>query len=291
MQSPEHTPPFPWRNHTDMALLTEFARLRKHALRSYKSVDGIVPYSNVGYMCSNHFFQYVRMATPKHKRLSTVEYWNREHKKITRIAAHMGNSLFATANYITRAPSQFPPVVAARLYRLLGAHHIFDPFAGWGDRCLAAMALGIRYTGVDRNSLLKTPFASMIKFYGQQDRTTVLVGKSVSDIDLTRIEADVVLSSPPFWFHKANGSKTIVEAYEGTDPDYDAFMRDVLVPLVKACLNRSGIRWVALHLPDAMAQDLSRKLGRQPDHKIRCRFHNRKTNHENVHCWRGGVAD
>ena len=72
---------------------------------------------------------------------------------------------FGTWVHLARAPSHFPPAVAGRLYRLFGARSVADPFAGWGDRCIAAMALRLRYLGADSNVNLRNPYhASRIRF-------------------------------------------------------------------------------------------------------------------------------
>jgi hypothetical protein len=49
-------------------------------------------------------------------------------------------------------PFQFPPYVAGMVYRYFNAKNVFDPYTGWGDRCLGEMVLGINYIGCDSNN-------------------------------------------------------------------------------------------------------------------------------------------
>ena len=52
-------------------------------------------------------------------------------------------------------PAQFPPFLAGQIYKYFDATNILDPYAGWGDRCIAAMALDINYIGIDSNTHLE----------------------------------------------------------------------------------------------------------------------------------------
>jgi hypothetical protein len=163
--------------------------------------------------------------------------------------------MFATVTFLSRAPTQFPPSLAGCLYKKFGATHVLDPFAGWGDRCVAAMAAGCKYTGIDSNKKLEEPYRKMIRVFGGGRRVRMIF-RRCQDVDLAKIPFDFVVSSPPFF--GPHGS--LLEEYEGTERDYSRFMRECLVPMTKKLLRR-GV-WVCYALPPHMQRRLSREVGR-----------------------------
>uniref|UniRef100_A0A0G4HFA4 Uncharacterized protein n=1 Tax=Chromera velia CCMP2878 TaxID=1169474 RepID=A0A0G4HFA4_9ALVE len=81
-------------------------------------------------------------------------------------------------------PAQFPPATAAGIYSLLQAKGVFDPYAGWGDRCVAALARGVSYFGVDRNADLVPAYESLLsEFAGEAGAPVrVLLGEPVESV-------------------------------------------------------------------------------------------------------------
>jgi len=172
-------PPFPWQFHSDSELLAEFRRVRDQILpviRAEPLPSLPVPFLGGGMLCSNMFFQYERMQTARYGKESMVDAWRRpeiyskvlEYGKKVRAAGDLHESdhePWRRLVFMLHPPSQFSPVTAMRIYEVFDAQRVFDPYAGWGDRCLAAMLRGCKYYGVDSNDHLKEPFKRMIKFF------------------------------------------------------------------------------------------------------------------------------
>lgn len=266
---------FPWRQHTKEELLTEYTRLQVK-LKTDK-IGGnvtITPFSVVGYKCSNEFFQYERMNTPGFNRPSSIEYWLKNKENIIKFSNSQGRDYFSTVNYFNHAPSQFPVVTAGLVYKLFGATRVFDPYAGWGDRCLAAMAMDIDYIGIDCNKNLKKPFQKMTKFYKTNSNVKIII-KQAEKVKLAELDFDLVFTSPPFW-----RQDKMLEVYNHCPQDYTNFLSKSLIPIVNECLKR-GV-WVCLYIPDNMYMDVKRIIG--PCQKA-IKFKTNRTTVETIYCW------
>ena len=55
----------------------------------------------------------------------------------------------------------FKSSTAKYIYKLFNAKNVLDPTAGWGGRMLAAMSLGINYTGIDTNINMKEAYKDL----------------------------------------------------------------------------------------------------------------------------------
>jgi len=73
---------------------------------------------------------------------------------------------------------------------------ILDPSAGWGDRELAAIALNLRYTGVDPNPALADGYRRMAQSYS--NRTIEVFTDDFLKVTL-KDKFDIVITSPPFY--------------------------------------------------------------------------------------------
>lgn len=177
--------------------------------------------------------------------------------------------------YLNKAPAQFPPSIAGMIYKKFKAKNVFDPFAGWGDRCIAAMASNINYTGTDSNTSLRPAFEKMIRFYwpeAKEHNTTTKIsymsnGQNTTDsktveihfqpcqkISIENKNIDLVLSSPPFW---KNGK--LVEKYPKCEKDYETFMQTCMIPMMKKFQEKQIT--TCLHMPLDMYSDLKKEFG------------------------------
>ena len=99
---------------------------------------------------------------------------------------------------------QFPPYVAGKLLTSVGARHVLDPFAGWGDRLLAAAASPgvLSYHGIDCNQSLDTSYRAMEAFLHGSKLTdikaTMTFGQAEA-VDYSVLAYDTVLTCPPYW--------------------------------------------------------------------------------------------
>ena len=87
--------------------------------------------------------------------------------------------------------SPFPKEIATLCceFFLKGATHIFDPFAGWGERGEAAKRHGLRYTGFDISS---KAIKNAAEVYGV---CNVLADSLTAELP----EFDGLFTCPPYW--------------------------------------------------------------------------------------------
>ncbi len=119
--------------------------------------------------------------------------------------------------------NQFLPQVAKSIYQRYQPSSILDFSAGWGGRALAAMALGIPYTGVDSNTQLKEPYERLA---GIDPLATVrMLFQPAESVDFSKLSYDMVFTSPPY---------ALQEVYQGM-PDYqtlDTFLATFFHPVI-----------------------------------------------------------
>ena len=262
--------PFPWREYGDDELDTEYATLVR---RVREKIEFPLSFSVVGFKCTDVFFQYERMLTPGVGRPSTVEYWRRSKDKVKDFSKRLGQDLFRTVNYFNHAPSHFPLMTAAKLYLYFGASVVFDPYAGWGDRCLAAMSVGVDYIGVEKNPNLEEPFKKLKARYPSTSNVRVLTGPC-EEVDFDGIDFDFVLTSPPFW---KRGK--MIERYNDNEVSYSDFMES-FIPVMERCVMKAAC--VCIYMPRGMYEDTASTLG-PCDVELTARFNNRSV--EVIYCW------
>ena len=166
---------FPWRN-SSKNLIHEYENLKNRVSKT--KTTAYIPYRRIGYSCSNYFFQYSRLSTPSQGKPSCVQNWYKNHDKIMcyhskRNQYKNKSDLYGTISFMFHAPAQFPPLTACMIYKYFSPTFILDPYAGWGDRCLAAMSMDIDYMGIDSNTELKVHYELMEKMYPHKSQVTL----------------------------------------------------------------------------------------------------------------------
>lgn len=247
---------FPWRKHTKDELINEYEKL-KNKLNNTDIIFPI-PYSRIGYKCSNNFFQYERIKTPSQGKKSCFDFWQTNKEKIEKNnKLTSSHDLFTTIVFMNHAPSQFPIFIAGQIYKYFKTKKVLDPFAGWGDRCLAAMALDIDYTGIDINTNLEPLYDNMISTYESKSKIKIIF-KNCNKVNINRINYDLIFSSPPYW----NDKNKLLEKYYNCENDYEIFMNDCLIPFIIKSLQKNPNIWVCLNIPPQMYNDIKKtKIG------------------------------
>lgn len=242
---------FPYRKYSYLELLKEYEKLINY------QPDKTIRRKNIGYKCSNAFFQYARMNTASQSNLNNIDFWKIHKKKILdyQLKSDKKMDLFGTIQYMNHPPSQFPPNVAIDIYFKFKATKILDPFSGWGDRCIAAIAKNLDYIGIDSNRNLKSPYSEMIQFYPHTSQVR-FINKPVEKVDLTKFDFDFVLTSPPFW----DESKNLIEHYQDmVYSEYESFMDNVFIPTILKCAQIA--KWSCYYIPKYMAKYVSKHTG------------------------------
>jgi hypothetical protein len=132
--------------------------------------------------------------------------------------------------------------------------NVIDMSAGWGDRLIACLKLGMNYTGVDPSSLMQERYQEMIRDHSPVSGTDERYQASVTCLPFEDYEItgkyDIAFTSPPFYD---------VEIYSNEDTqstsrykDFVSWMKDFLLPSIRklvASLKDRGI--LILHLGDS----------------------------------------
>jgi hypothetical protein len=148
------------------------------------------------------------------------------------------------------------------IYKLFNATSVMDPTAGWGGRMLGAMSLGIKYTGIDTNINLKEGYDKMIKDIVGDEPDYKMIWKSCLDIDYSKLDYDLVLTSPPY---------INMELYENMDPFQNKidFYQKFLIPMMEKCykgLKKGG--HMCINISVKMFKDLMKYKVSEPDSRI-----------------------
>ena len=266
---------FPWRIYIDDELYREYNRLKTKVISLKEDkISFPIYFSSIGFKCTNCFFQYERMNTPGIGRPSTIDYWKKSKERIINFSRQQKRDYFSTCNYFNHTPSQFPIVTAAKIFNYFGAKKILDPYAGWGDRCIAAMVSDIDYTGIDCNQKLDEPYKELINFYPHNSKVDIIIDRC-ENIDLDQIQFDFVLSSPPFWKRGL-----MLERYNDIEIEYSTFMEQSMIPMMKKLLNHNI--WVCLYIPEDMYKDLEKIYGPCTNTLL---FNTNRTTVCQLYCW------
>jgi hypothetical protein len=217
--------------------------------------------STNGGKASNYFFQSVRLQTNYRgkgsydkwievntvERLQSLALAYSKKKSIDELKPH---DLQSVLHLRVGTINQFKPRVAACLYNLFKPSSIIDFSSGWGDRCVAALAKGINYIGIDTNLSLQTPYDKMIDFYKQ---FLASASSHVPDVqihfqpsetfDFSAVKYDMVFTSPPYFDLE---SYEHMPKYEG----YEHWVQTFLLPVVtNSWTNLQPNGWMCLNIP------------------------------------------
>jgi tRNA1(Val) A37 N6-methylase TrmN6 len=224
-------------------------------------------FSQKGNKCLDYFFlgHRLKAKTKMHvsfaeaiKNPKIVSYLNEKIRKIKKDYPKEADALLRQQYNVFQlyygTINQFRPTEALRVYCALKPKTgILDFSAGWGGRCLAAMAAGIPYYGIDANTNMEKSYKKMIDFVKPTAPVTMKFQPSET-VDFGKFQYDLVFTSPPYF---------TLEEYEkmpkyGSEEGFlDIFFRPVVAAAWKH-LKTPG--YLALNMPkemyDAIKEDL-----------------------------------
>jgi len=243
---------FPWRRISALQVQADFAKLRERVVRD--AVCWPIRVCFAGYECSDWAFQKHRLAVSSNGRPSCVDLWRTERVRVETYFAEKGKTdLQASLKFLGKAPAHFSPYVAAMMYKHLGSKRVYDPYAGWGDRCVAAMAMGVDYFGVDSNPTLQSPYQQLIETLPHTGNIRFVSGRS-EEVTLGDYQPDLVFTSPPFW----TKSRRLLESYPMCESDMNKFIQLSLLPMMRAMLPSAG---VVLYINESLFKAVERVFG------------------------------
>ena len=276
---------FPWRIYSTDILLKEYEKLKKTPININEDNQLQLKRNNVGYKCSNYFFQYERCGTNTRGQKTAVNYWNTRREYVLQRQSVDTHDVFGIIGHLCHLPSQFPPTIAVQCFQFFQPKRIVDFFAGWGDRCLASMACDIDYIGIDSNYDLKKYYRQMINFYPSKSNIELLFQplENVNINDRIR-DGDLIFTSPPFWDHRNRlyDQYNHMNVYESS---YEFIFQFSLI-LSKIFEQKTKVI-ICLHLPVHMYDILVSHIG-VCDHKLSYTSSGNKqtkSNTNTIYCW------
>lgn len=139
----------------------------------------------------------------------------------------------------------FRPTTAKWLYTKYNAKvGVLDFSAGWGGRCLAAMAVGVPYHGIDTNVDLRDPYLEMVEKFNVHKVEVNMTWQPAETVDFSGWDYDMIMTSPPY------GN---IEQYRHM-PEYggDFNNRFLLPTVVQAFTHLRPGGHMALNMPEPM---------------------------------------
>ena len=241
------------------------ARADFAALKAVPCAD-INQAAKIGNTAMDHYFFRHRLAAKTKRAVSYYEWirtdWKRNASEHSFYKFNLAQgktpekARYAVFRLYYGAIHGFKPLIAKWLYCTYKPRTaVLDFSAGWGGRCLGAMALGIPYIGIDTNKDLRPAYERMANELDSEPNSKVSMHfQDAAATDFSRFKYDMVLTSPPYF-------KTVrpIEGYAHM-PDYKDradFNARFLFPVIRATysnLARGGT--YALNIPDDMYDEI-----------------------------------
>ena len=222
--------------------------------------------TRIGTACMDYYFFAERLKCRTRKNTTFLE-WYDSHKDKEYVQRFItNNNLTNTIDSYYRAfclysgggaLSAFKPNVAKFVYDTYKPTHILDFSAGWGGRCISAMACRIPYTGFDTNVDLRPAYERVIHDCSGQNISIHFADSSTADF--SKIPYDMVFTSPPYF--KQNKPHEIypnMPNYTDNEHFLQTFYNPVLQNAWKF-LQPNGV--IVLNIPKYMLEDTEKVLG------------------------------
>ena len=226
-----------------------------------KSCSDLGKFDRTGLACLDYFFLHHRIKAKTrrhisfHQALKDKELMAYINGKIQKIRGNTPWSMNSTELLRKRyslfqlyygSINQFRPTEAKKLYcKLEPKIGVLDFSAGWGGRCLGAMAYGIPYVGIDANEKMKTSYKNMIETVDPTAKVQMFFQPSET-VDFSKFSYDLIFTSPPYF---------MIEEYEKM-PQYgskEAFLQKFFQPVVASAWNHlKSPGYMALNMPKEM---------------------------------------
>lgn len=217
--------------------------------------------SRIGLICLDYFFLHHRIKAKTKRHISFYEALKDKKimsyidEKIIKIKNLDVKSLteeellrnrYNTFQLYYGTINQFRPTEALKVYCTLKPKiGVLDFSAGWGGRCLAAMAYNIPYIGIDANQNLEKSYNNMINTIDPKSKVKMIY-KPSELVDFSNYKYDLVFTSPPYFMIEKYEKMPI---YESRDDFLEKFFRPVVLSA-----------WNSLHSPGYMALNIPKEM-------------------------------
>jgi len=221
--------------------------------------------AKVGNAAMDHYFFRHRLAAKTKRDISYYDWiktdWKRNEAELRLYKFNLAQgktpekARYGVFRLYYGAIHGFKPLVAKWMYCTYQPRTaVLDFSAGWGGRCLGAMALGIPYIGIDTNVDLRPAYERMVRELDADKPNVTMRFQDAAATDFSRFKYDMVFTSPPYF-------KTVrpTEGYAHM-PNYKDradFNARFLFPVIRntySNLARGGT--YALNIPDDMYDEI-----------------------------------
>lgn len=144
-----------------------------------------------------------------------------------------------TYNICISAINIIRPIMYMEIYTKYNATSILDFCAGWGGALIASCVLNIpTYTGIELNSDLIEPYHKMTEYVKSKNTETNInmIFKSALDVDYSKIDYDLVFTSPPYYFIQKYMNNVVYK----TKKEMDELFYVPLFSKTYQCLKQGG---------------------------------------------------
>lgn len=177
----------------------------------------------------------------------------------------------------------FRPIVAINLYKQYKPTCVLDFTCGWGGRLVGACILDIpKYIGIDINMNLEKPYNEMCIFLNKMNTKTQidLHFKDALNIDYSKMNYDMVFTSPPYFFIEKYSHNNV---YETKNNMKDNFYIPLFTTTFKF-LKKGG--YYCLNVNQEMYKDICVKLFGNANNVIELSKSKKQNNYvEYIYIW------
>lgn len=114
------------------------------------------------------------------------------------------------------------PIVYMEIYSKYKPQCILDFCAGWGGAAVAACALNVpKYIGIEINHSLSDPYNNLKTYLNKKSNTNIeLIIDDALNIDYTKLNYDLVFTSPPYYFIQKYENNPVYENKKDMDEKF-----------------------------------------------------------------------
>lgn len=221
------------KEHTTESALHDYEKIKL----AIKDLDNVKPLSPIGLNFIENFVQLELLSTKSKQGISFFDFWYNRDFYMSRdnSTTNLINSIKKNKPYLTEIKIGkqvfnlyygsihiFRPINALKVYKQFQPNTILDFTMGWGGRLLAATLLNIpKYIGIDYNTKLIEPYKKMTDILKIDTKTEIdLYFQNSLDFDYSKIEYDMVFTSPPFYNKEIYGGKDTYKTKEEWDENF-----------------------------------------------------------------------
>jgi hypothetical protein len=107
---------------------------------------------------------------------------------------------------------------------------MLDPSAGWGDRLIGAIAMNIKYTGIDPSMQLHPRYKNIIDFFCDKKENYKMICSPFENLKLNK-EYDFIFTSPPYFdleIYSSEESQSVNSATSNEENWFNLFFKKYL---------------------------------------------------------------